>query len=64
MCPMLLVASDDTQEQVPVKEIVTAHSVFPTCICQVGLKLLDKLDDAESHSGTTGLSSSLLLLVI
>jgi len=43
MCPMLLVASDDTQEQVPVKEIVTAHSVFPTCICQVGLKLLDKL---------------------
>ncbi|XP_067932003.1 protein unc-80 homolog isoform X2 [Watersipora subatra] len=45
--------SDEAQEAVLAREVVTAHSVFPTCVCLVGLAMFDLLEDSESCNGTT-----------
>ena len=51
----MTLATDETQEAVAVREVITAHSVFPTCVCLVGLALFDLLEDSETHNGSTGL---------
>ena len=51
----MTIATDETQEAVAVREVITAHSVFPTCVCLVGLALFDLLEDSETHNGSTGL---------
>lgn len=50
----VVLASDEVQDQVLVREVITAHSAFPTSVCLVGLAMFDLLEDSESHNGTTG----------
>ena len=50
----MIIVADETQEVALIREVVTAHSVFPTCICLVGLSMFDLLEDSESYNGTTG----------
>ena len=51
---IVIIVADETQEVALIREVVTAHSVFPTCICLVGLSMFDLLEDSESYNGTTG----------